>query len=132
MMDLVEEYGGAVTAVLLGLMEAGEIDGALVATESDEEPWKAAGFLATSPEEVIETTGTIYNQTMALGHLDFSKWEDRLPPEKSWDDVSLALVGTPCEIEGIRALQVFEWEYGSQEAGVRAIDRTTQRSTGPC
>jgi hypothetical protein len=51
---------------------------------------------------------------MALGHLDFSKWEDRLPPEKSWDDVSLALVGTPCEIEGIRALQVFEWEYGSQ------------------
>jgi coenzyme F420 hydrogenase subunit beta len=38
MIELVEEYGGAVTAVLLGLMEAGEIDGALVATESDEEP----------------------------------------------------------------------------------------------
>jgi len=114
--------GGAVTAVLLNLMEAGEIDGALIATESEDEPWKAEGFMATSPEELLENTGTIYSQTMALGHLDFSQWEDKF--EKGWDDVSLALVGTPCEIEGIRALQDFDWEYGSQEEGVRAIDYT--------
>jgi len=114
--------GGAVTGILIRLMEAGEIDGALIATESEEDPWKADGFMATSPEELIENTGTIYNQTMALGHLDFSKWEDKF--EKDWDDISLALVGTPCEIEGIRALQDFEWEYGSQEEGVRAIDYT--------
>jgi len=114
--------GGAVTAVLIHLMEAGEIDGALIATESDEDPWKAEGFIATTPEELIANTGTIYNQTMALGHLDFSKYEDRF--DKPWADVSLALVGTPCEIEGIRALQDFEWEYGSQEAGVRAIEYT--------
>ncbi|MEF8784638.1 MAG: Coenzyme F420 hydrogenase/dehydrogenase, beta subunit C-terminal domain [Haloarculaceae archaeon] len=112
--------GGAVTAFLTTLMEKGEIDGALIATESDEDPWKADGFMATSPEEVIENTGTIYNQTMALGHLDFKQWEDKF--EKDWEDISLALVGTPCEIEGISALQDFEWEYGSQEAGVRAID----------
>ena len=116
--------GGAVTAILIRLLEAGEIDGALIATESEDEPWKAEGFLATSREELIENTGTIYNQTMALGHLDFGKWEAKLPEGKSWDDVSLALVGTPCEIEGIRALQDFGWEYGSQEAGVRAIDYT--------
>ncbi len=114
--------GGAVTAILLRLMEKGEIDGALIATESDEDPWKAEGFLATSEEELVENTGTIYNQTMALGHLDFDKWEHKLPEGKSWEDVSLALVGTPCEIEGISALQDFGWEYGSQEAGVRAID----------
>jgi coenzyme F420 hydrogenase subunit beta len=114
--------GGAVTAILSELMEAGEIDGALIATESDEDDWKAEGFMATSPEELIENTGTIYNQTMALGHLDFSKWEDKF--EKDWEDISLALVGTPCEIEGIRALQDFEWDYGSQEEGVRAIDYT--------
>ena len=113
--------GGAVTAFLLRLLEAGEIDGAIIATESDEDPWKAEGFLATTPEELVENTGTIYNQTMALGHLDFSKWEQKLP-DKPWEDISLALVGTPCEIEGIRALQDFEWEYGSQEEGVRAID----------
>jgi coenzyme F420 hydrogenase subunit beta len=114
--------GGAVTAVLIYLMEAGEIDGALIATESDEDPWKAEGFIATTPEELVENTGTIYNQTMALGHLDFSKWDDKF--DKPWEDVSLALVGTPCEIEGIRALQDFEWEYGSQEEGVRAIEYT--------
>jgi coenzyme F420 hydrogenase subunit beta len=114
--------GGAVTAFLVALMEEGEIDGALIATESDEDPWKAEGFMATSPEEVIANTGTIYNQTMALGHLDFSQWEGQF--DRPWEDVSLALVGTPCEIEGIRALQDFEWEYGAQEAGVRAIEYT--------
>jgi coenzyme F420 hydrogenase subunit beta len=78
--------------------------------------------MATSVEELVENTGTIYNQTMALGHLDFSKWDEKF--DKDWADVSLALVGTPCEIEGIRALQDFDWEYGSQEEGVRAIDYT--------
>ncbi len=114
--------GGVVTGVLGHLLEAGEIDGALIATESDDDPWKAEGFMATSVEELVENTGTIYNQTMALGHLDFSKWDDKF--EKDWEDISLALVGTPCEIEGIRALQDFEWDYASQEEGVRAIDYT--------
>jgi coenzyme F420 hydrogenase subunit beta len=114
--------GGVVTGVLIRLLEAGEIDGALIASESDEEPWKAEGFMATTPEELKENTGTIYNQTMALGHLDFSKWDEKF--EKDWADVSLALVGTPCEIEGIRALQDFDWDYGAQEEGVRAIDYT--------
>jgi coenzyme F420 hydrogenase subunit beta len=114
--------GGVVTGVLAHLLDAGEIDGALIATESDDDPWKAEGFMATSVEELVANTGTIYNQTMSLGHLDFSKWDDKF--EKDWDDISLALVGTPCEIEGIRALQDFEWEYGSQEEGVRAIDYT--------
>ena len=114
--------GGAVTAVLVSLMEEGEIDGALIATESEEDPWKAEGFMATTPAELIANTGTIYNQTMALGHLDFSQWDGKF--DKPWEEVSLALVGTPCEIEGIRALQDFEWEYGSQEAGVRAVNYT--------
>ncbi len=115
--------GGVVTGVLSQLLETGEIDGALIATESDEDPWKAEAFLATTTEEVVANTGTIYNQTMALGHLDISQWEHKLP-DKPWSELSLAVVGTPCEIEGIRALQDFEWEYGSQEEGVRAIDYT--------
>ncbi|WP_226011086.1 Coenzyme F420 hydrogenase/dehydrogenase, beta subunit C-terminal domain [Halomicrobium salinisoli] len=115
--------GGVVTAVLISLLEAGEIDGALIATESDDEPWKAESFLATTPEELIANTGTIYNQTMALGNLGLDQWEHKLPDEDP-EDLSLALVGTPCEIEGIRALQDFEWEYGGQEAGVRAVDYT--------
>ena len=112
--------GGLVTSVLCHLLEAGEIDGALIATESDDDPWKAEAFLATSPEECIENAGSIYTQTMALGNLDLQQWDHKI--DGPIEDASLALVGTPCEIEGIRALQDFEWEYGSHEEGVRAID----------
>ena len=115
--------GGVVTSVLIHLLEAGEIDGALIATESEDEPWKAESFLATTPAELIENAGSFYNQTMALGNLSIDQWEHKLP-DKSLDELSLALVGTPCEIEGIRALQDFDWDYNSQEAGVRAIDYT--------
>jgi coenzyme F420 hydrogenase subunit beta len=114
--------GGLVTAVLIHLLDEGEIDGALVATESEEEPWKAEPFLATTPEELIANAGSFYNQTMALGALDVGDLLADL--EKDPEDLSLALVGTPCEIEGIRALQDFDWDYASQEAGVRAIDYT--------
>jgi coenzyme F420 hydrogenase subunit beta len=115
--------GGLVTSVLVHLLEAGEIDGALVATESEDELWKAESFLATTPEECIANAGSVYNQTMALGHLDIDQWAHKLPDDEP-EDLSLALVGTPCEIEGIRALQDFEWDYNSQETGVRAIDYT--------
>ncbi|AGN01184.1 Coenzyme F420 hydrogenase [Salinarchaeum sp. Harcht-Bsk1] len=115
--------GGVVTSVLIHLLEAGEIHGALVATESEEAPWKAEAFLATTPEELIANAGSFYNQTMALGNVDFGQWEHKLP-DVDPEDLSLALVGTPCEIEGIRALQDFEWDYAAHETGVRAIDYT--------
>jgi len=115
--------GGVVTSILSHLLEAGEIDGALIATESDDEPWKAESFLATSHEEVVANAGSFYNQTMALGNVNIEQWAHKLP-DKPIDELSLALVGTPCEIEGIRALQDFEWEYGSHEEGVRAIEYT--------
>ena len=114
--------GGLVTATLVKLLETGAIDGAVVATESDEDPWKAESFLATTPEECIANAGSWYNQTMALGNLNLSRWGEKL--DVPLDEASLALVGTPCEIEGIRAMQDFEWDYASQEHGVRAIDYT--------
>jgi coenzyme F420 hydrogenase subunit beta len=115
--------GGLVTSVLSHLLEADEIDGALIATESEEEEWKAESFLATSHEDLIENAGSFYNQTMALGNLDLEQWEHKLP-DKDPEDLSLALVGTPCEIEGIEAIQDFDWDYQSHEAGVRAVDYT--------
>ena len=63
--------GGVVSALLISLLEAGEIDGALVARESGDEPWKGEAFLARTPEEVRESAGSFYNQTLALAHVDF-------------------------------------------------------------
>jgi coenzyme F420 hydrogenase subunit beta len=107
--------GGVVSALLISLLEAGEIDGAFVARESEEEPWKGEAFLARTPEEVRESAGSFYNQTLALAHVDFEGYE--LPPNPR-----IAVVGTPCEIEGIKAMQARPWTWGSSR--VEAITLT--------
>lgn len=100
--------GGAVSALLIGLLGAGEIDGALVAKPSadPEEPWKAVPTIARTPEEVIAAAGSFYNQTMALAALDLAKYG--LPSKPR-----LAVVGTPCEVQGIRAMQSRRWSTGA-------------------
>jgi coenzyme F420 hydrogenase subunit beta len=107
--------GGVVSALLISLLEAGEIDGALVARESASEPWKGEAFLARTPEEVRGSAGSFYNQTLALAHVDFDGYE--LPPNPR-----IAVVGTPCEIEGIKAMQARPWTWGSSR--VEAITLT--------
>jgi coenzyme F420 hydrogenase subunit beta len=107
--------GGFVSALLISLLEAGEIDGALLARESATERWKGEAFLATTPEEVRGCAGTFYNQTLALGHVDFEDYD--LPPNPR-----IAVVGTPCEIEGIKAMQARPWTWGSSK--IEAITLT--------
>lgn len=107
--------GGFVSALIISLMEKNEIDGALLAKESATEPWKGEAFLATTPEEVRECAGSFYNQTLALGHVDFKDYD--LPPNPR-----VAVVGTPCEIEGIKAMQARPWVWGSSK--VEAITLT--------
>jgi coenzyme F420 hydrogenase subunit beta len=107
--------GGVVSALLISLLEAGEIDGALVARESESEPWKGVAYLARTPEEVRECAGSFYNQTLALAHVDFEGYD--LPPNPR-----IAVVGTPCEIEGIKAMQARPWTWGSSR--VEAITLT--------
>jgi len=107
--------GGFVSALLVSLLEAGEIDGALLARESATERWKGEAFLATTPQEVRACAGSFYNQTLALGHVDFEDYD--LPPNPR-----IAVVGTPCEIEGIQAMQARPWTWGSSK--VEAITLT--------
>ncbi|MCA1718086.1 MAG: Coenzyme F420 hydrogenase/dehydrogenase, beta subunit C-terminal domain [Actinobacteria bacterium] len=107
--------GGVVSALLISLLEAGEIDGALIARESPTDRWKGEPFLATTPEEVVECAGSFYNQTLALGHVDFKGYD--LPPNPR-----IAVVGTPCEVEGIKAMQARPWTWGSSQ--VEAITLT--------
>jgi coenzyme F420 hydrogenase subunit beta len=98
--------GGVVSTVLIALLEAGELDGVLLARESATERWKGEAFLARTPAEVVECAGSFYNQTMALAHLDLGKLD--LPPNPR-----IALVGTPCEVEGLKAMQARPWTWGS-------------------
>jgi coenzyme F420 hydrogenase subunit beta len=100
--------GGAVSTLLVALLEAGQIDGALVAKPSEDpaEPWKGVPTIARSAEEVRAAAGSFYNQTMALGELDLSRYELGRNPR-------IAVVGTPCEVQGIRAMQARRWSTGA-------------------
>jgi len=98
--------GGVVTAILLASLAAGEIDGAVVAREDPDHPWKGVPHLATTSAEIKAASGSFYNQTMALACLDLASVG--LPA-----DARVAVVGTPCEIQGIRALQARSWRRGS-------------------
>ena len=64
--------------------------------------------LAQTPEEVIACAGSFYNQTLALGHLDLKQYN--LPPKPR-----IALVGTPCEIQGLRAMQARPFAWGASK-----------------
>jgi coenzyme F420 hydrogenase subunit beta len=108
--------GGVVTALLLEALAAGEIDGALVTrpSSSPDEPWKGVAHVATTPGEILEASGSFYNQTMALAELDVSKYALPARPR-------LALVGTPCEIQGLRAMQARPWPTGAHRIDTVAL-----------
>jgi coenzyme F420 hydrogenase subunit beta len=100
--------GGVVSALLVAALAAGEIDGALVTRPSDDpdEPWRGVAHLATTAKEIVDAAGSYYNQTMALAELDLSKYDLPAKPR-------IAVVGTPCEIQGIRAMQARRWPTGA-------------------
>ena len=100
--------GGVVSALLVAALAGGEIDGALVTRPSDDpdEPWKGVAHVATTAKEIIDAAGSYYNQTMALAELDLSKYDLPAKPR-------IAVVGTPCEIQGIRAMQSRRWPTGA-------------------
>ena len=100
--------GGVVSALLIELLESDEIDGALVAKPSEREPWKGVAHLAQTRDDVIACAGSFYNQTLALGHLDLKKYDLPAKPR-------IALVGTPCEIQGLRAMQQRPFYWGASK-----------------
>ncbi|MGC9961945.1 MAG: Coenzyme F420 hydrogenase/dehydrogenase, beta subunit C-terminal domain [Acidimicrobiales bacterium] len=106
--------GGVVTAILLASLAAGEIDGAVVAREDPDHPWKGVPHLATTPAEIRAASGSFYNQTMALACLDLAS--AGLP-----SNARIAVVGTPCEIQGVKALQARQWRRGASRVDAVAL-----------
>ncbi len=98
--------GGVVTAILVASLAPGVIDGAVVAREDPDHPWKGVPHLATTADEIRAGAGSFYNQTMALSRLDLASVG--LEP-----DARVALVGTPCEIQGLKAMQARQWRRGA-------------------
>ena len=66
------------------------------------------------PRRGLECAGSFYNQTLALAALDLSG--HALPPQPR-----IAVVGTPCEVEAIRAMQARSWTWGASQVDAVAL-----------
>jgi coenzyme F420 hydrogenase subunit beta len=91
--------GGAVTTLLAALMERGHIDAVIMTQKLD--AFVGTPVLATTPEQVRAGAGSVYHQSETLAVLN-----ERCPQGVE----RIALVGTPCQISGLRAIQRFPWE----------------------
>ncbi|MHC1623077.1 MAG: Coenzyme F420 hydrogenase/dehydrogenase, beta subunit C-terminal domain [Candidatus Methanospirareceae archaeon] len=87
--------GGVVSALLVFLLEHGEIDAAVVSKTSEE--WEPEPFVATKKEDILAAAGSKYTQCPSvLGVGDAF--------ENGYENV--ALVGLPCHIQGMRKVQL--------------------------
>ncbi|MFX0069837.1 MAG: Coenzyme F420 hydrogenase/dehydrogenase, beta subunit C-terminal domain [Candidatus Hermodarchaeota archaeon] len=99
--------GGAVTAILIYLLDKNLIRGAIVSKK--EGPFNRIPFFATSKEELIEAAGSHYDLSHGIVGLEkyssFVPTITKLKKIVSLDMPSIAVVGTPCQIMSIRKMQ---------------------------
>jgi coenzyme F420 hydrogenase subunit beta len=89
--------GGVISALLLFLLEQGEIDAAVVTRTSEEKAWQPEPCVARTKAELLAAAGSKYTQCPAvLGVGDAF--------EQGYQNI--AFVGLPCHIEGMRKVQL--------------------------
>ncbi|MEM2224793.1 MAG: Coenzyme F420 hydrogenase/dehydrogenase, beta subunit C-terminal domain [Candidatus Caldarchaeum sp.] len=88
--------GGTVSSLLVHCLEKGIIDAAVVSTASQEKPLYPVAKLVFSSEEVLECAGSRYTYAPNLLAL-------REAYERGVERI--AVVGVPCQIDGLRYLQ---------------------------
>lgn len=100
--------GGAVTAILLHLMESGRIDGAVVSRNKglfNREP-----MLARTSEQILECCGSYFDVSHGTYHYGaqystYSPSVQALGEVKNQGFRSIAFVGTPCQVRTVRKMQ---------------------------
>jgi len=94
--------GGAVSSLLLSLLEEGYLDGALLMGVG-EEPWRPRAMVARTREEVLSAAGTKYTRGPLF-----------LPLREAVEKLSLqkvAVVGVPCQVRAVRKMQRGDLPY---------------------
>lgn len=101
--------GGAVTAILFYMLDAGLIDGAIVSERTglfDRRP-----VVATTRQALIQAAGSHWAESFHLEQVgsEYSTYVSIIPTIRELAPksvIKLAVVGTPCQIEAIRKMQV--------------------------
>lgn len=96
--------GGAVTALLLHALEYKRIDGAIVSGVSSQKPFLPTPRLAITSDEILSCAGTRYTCSPNLLALPEAAREGRK---------SVAFVGTPCQIQAVRKMQMLRMKLAS-------------------
>ncbi|MFQ6105571.1 MAG: Coenzyme F420 hydrogenase/dehydrogenase, beta subunit C-terminal domain [Candidatus Hydrothermarchaeaceae archaeon] len=104
--------GGFVTALLKHCFEKKIIDGAIVSCTVEELPWKPLPKLITSVKELQDTSGTRYSNSPSVALLKEAKKRGLK---------RTALVGLPCQIEGLRKVQF----YPVEDVGLESLVKFT-------
>jgi coenzyme F420 hydrogenase subunit beta len=104
--------GGAVSAILYQFL-SGDGDGAVVAGVEEDRPWAAKPIVVTSKEGILEGAGTKYTNSPSLVGVASAVQEYALK--------KIALVGTPCQMKGIRNIENDPWsdERFKETVGLR-------------
>ncbi len=84
--------GGLITALAMGLLAQGEIDGCVVTRMRSDKPWKGEAFIARNHEELASSQGSRY--TMIPLNCTLKEILDK--PGR------YAVIGLPCHLHGIR------------------------------
>ena len=93
----VGQNGGAVTAILVAALQSGLIDGAIVTGKSQEKPFLPVPLLATTAQEIVSSGGTKHTCSPSLMELP-----DVIKRKK----IKIGFVGTPCQIQALRSMQL--------------------------
>jgi len=89
--------GGMITAILIDLLEKGEIDGAVVVRMNQDRPPLPEMFVARTKEEILGASKSKYGPV----HLEKALSDIRQSPGERF-----ALVGLPCHVQGSRKAQL--------------------------
>lgn len=102
--------GGVVTSILAYMIDTKMIDGALVAQSTG--LWSHEPLLATSIRELISAAGLRLTHVANIESLEkyttYSPTLIGLRRLKAAEDLRIAVVGTPCQIETIRKMQLLK------------------------
>lgn len=94
--------GGAITEIALFLLERNHIDGVICTNFIyDNNKVRTNSYIATNKEELVKAQGSKYCPSSTL----------KLLPDLLNDDKKYAIIGTPCQIAGLRLLQQTDSRY---------------------
>ena len=86
--------GGIVTGALVSLLESGVIDGAVVNIADPEFPPHGMSILATTKDELMRSSKSIYCMTEISRGLTIAEYDEKIK--------KIAVVGLPCQISNLR------------------------------